>query len=215
MRLIRASHAGPGQRTQGNAFNGCFAQGLASCWLPGVRNAHEFPSTSLWESLTGSGRGRALWLPAPLPCLSPGEHWQVKRKLPLNHGVQLVSFRTNHPSNESTLSLFFRSLLPNFNLQVCAVSCCRRIGAHFCFQYTSFYCTVFLQREWLLAYAVCKRQVAEQPDAFWQAALSVSLPAAARQRAPCWGPPALLSCRGTSGTMETTRREQRRTSTRG
>ncbi|XP_009867192.1 PREDICTED: transcription factor 25, partial [Apaloderma vittatum] len=25
--------------------------------------------------------------------------------------------RTNHPSNESTLSLFFRSLLPNFNLQ--------------------------------------------------------------------------------------------------
>lgn len=48
---------------------------------------------------------------------------------------------------------------------------CRR--AHFCFQYTSFYCTVFLQREWLLAYAVCKRQVAEQPDAFWQAALSV------------------------------------------
>lgn len=38
----------------------------------------------------------------------------------------------------------------------------------------SFYCTVFLQREWLLAYAVCKRQVAEQLDAFWHVALSVS-----------------------------------------
>lgn len=42
VRLIHVSHASPGQRTQGSAFNGCFAQGLASCWLPGVRSAHEF-----------------------------------------------------------------------------------------------------------------------------------------------------------------------------
>ncbi|XP_074895875.1 ribosome quality control complex subunit TCF25 isoform X2 [Buteo buteo] len=30
--------------------------------------------------------------------------------------------RTNHPSNESTLSLFFRSLLPNFNLQLSSLA---------------------------------------------------------------------------------------------
>lgn len=61
-----------------------FAQGLASCWLPGVRSAHEFPSTSFWESLTGSGRGPVLCgsvVAAPLPCLSLGQHWQVKHKL--------------------------------------------------------------------------------------------------------------------------------------
>lgn len=126
---IRFLCTDPAQSKPGSASNGCFAQRLASCWLPGVRNPQEPPSTLLWGWLR---RARVLSSISALPQPQQEVEYQVG---PLTV-VRLLSFRTNHPSNESTLSLFFRSLLPNFNLQVCAVSCCGQIRAHFCCRYT-------------------------------------------------------------------------------
>lgn len=134
----------------------------------------------------------------------------------LNRGVQLVSFRTNHPSNESTLSLFFRSLLPNFNLQVRAVSCLQaKSEPTFAFstQVSTAQCFCKGSGSWHMQ---CVNVRLQSSLMLFGRRHCLSLPAAARQRAPCrGGPPALLSCRGTSGTMEMTRPEQGRTSTRG
>ena len=72
---VRVLRADPARSKPGSAFSDCFAQRLASCWLPGVRNPQESPHTLLRGWLRrGRGFARAPWFsPASLPCLSRSE----------------------------------------------------------------------------------------------------------------------------------------------
>lgn len=71
---IRFLCTDPAQSKPGSATNGCFAQRLASCWLPGVRNPQEPPSTLLWGWLR---RAHVLSSISALPQLQREVEYQV------------------------------------------------------------------------------------------------------------------------------------------
>lgn len=215
VRLIHVSHTGPGQRTQGSAFNGCFAQGLASCWLPGVRSAHEFLILGepdwLREGLC------VVWkrgccssaLSQPRSALAG----QVQAN-PLTVVCNLcLSERITHP----TKALYLSS-----SDHCCQILTCRYVQSAaageseptfaFSTQVSTAQCFCKGSGSWHMQ---CVNVRLQSSLMLFGRRHCLSLPAAARQRAPCRGPPVLLSCRGTSGTMEMMRPEQGRTSTRG
>lgn len=98
-RLLRTD---PAPSEPGSAFNARFAQRLARCWLPGVRNPREFPAT-----LLGGWLGGGLWWPrwcgSLRSCLGPSEGSSTK--LPPSPWCDFcLSERIIHPTKALYLS---------------------------------------------------------------------------------------------------------------
>ncbi|XP_061863583.1 ribosome quality control complex subunit TCF25 isoform X2 [Colius striatus] len=95
-----------------------------AAWLQLVRGSVVLPEAKGCRA--GPTPSVPLWVTQPSPLLSPSLPQEVTSQPvmgfdPLPPLDSIVSYtrpeRTSHPPHESSLSLFFRSLLPNFNLQ--------------------------------------------------------------------------------------------------